>query len=94
MKSLFPIIYGTECPEALSAQERLDAWLKGLSPQQQSRLRKEFLEPDKVKTRTLSHRAQEEIEALTGFAPAVHSYTERPDWGLAIRAGKLRRLYL
>ncbi|GAA5135270.1 hypothetical protein GCM10023213_08230 [Prosthecobacter algae] len=86
MKNLYPVIYGTECPEALEAQQRLAAWLQGLTPQQRSKLRKEFLEPEKVRTRTLSLKAQAEIEALTGFSLAVQPYTERPDWGLAIRA--------
>ena len=85
MKNLYPVIYGTECPEALAAQARLDAWLQGLTPQQRSKLRKEFLEPEKVRTRTLSEKAQAQIEALTGFSLA-QPYTERPDWGLAIRA--------
>lgn len=86
MKNLYPVIYGTECPEALAAQARLDAWLQGLTPQQRSKLRKEFLEPDKVRTRTLTQKAQAQIESLTGFSPSAQPYTESPDWGLAIRA--------
>jgi|GEM_PF-2718837 len=84
--NLQPIIYGSSCPEALNAQQRLEAWLKGLTARERTQLRKEFLEPEKVKSRTLSQKARAQIEALVGVSFSDKPITERPDWGLAIRA--------
>lgn len=85
MKSLHPIVYGIPCEEALAAQAKLAAWLDELSPHARSQLRKEFLRPDSVKSRTWTQRASQQIEVITGFS-IQQPCDQRPDWGLAIRA--------
>ncbi|WP_133795676.1 hypothetical protein [Prosthecobacter fusiformis] len=86
MIALHPTVYGTFTPEAQEARDRLKAWLDSLSPRQLSLLRAEFQHPEKPGVKPMTQKARAAIEAITGYSPARQAPTERPDWGLAIRA--------
>lgn len=86
MFPLHPIIYGTHCPEAQAAQEKLKGWLDQLSPRQVSLLRSEFRHPERSLAKPMTRKAMAQIEALTGYCPGRKQVVEAPDWGLVIRA--------
>lgn len=86
MFTLHPIIYGTPCPEAEAAQQKLQSWLNELSPRQVSLLRSEFRHPERSATKPMTRKAKAQIETLTGYCPGRKQVVEAPDWGLAIRA--------
>lgn len=86
MIALHPTIYGITNTDALQGQEKLKAWLNGLSPRQVSLLRSELHNPTKYVAKPMTKKAQATIEAITGFSPSRQSPVERPSWGLAIKA--------